>query len=744
MKKLLISLCFIIFSTSINAAIVNKVLIKNNNRISDETIITYGQIEIGKNYNNEDINEVLKNLYNTNFFENISLKLENNTLIIDVQENKIIQSVIIKGVDSNQIKDSILKNLYSKDKAPFLIEKVKADKIRILNSLNTSGYYLANVEVETKNNSNETIDLIFNIELGEKAVISKIEFIGDKKIKDRILRSIIISEESRFWKIVTTNKYLNKAKIERDKRLLKNYYLNNGYYDVNVESVTAKFNEDSSFKLTFKINAGDIYSVENVKLNLPIDYDEKNFEEVNKKLNKLLNKTYSLSKVSDVVEEIDKVSLTREYDFINADLEEIDKGNNKLDLIFNIKESQKFYVEQINIFGNNVTYESVIRNQLEIDEGDPFNELLSAKSINNLRAINLFKSVSADLKDGSEISTKIIDITVEEKPTGEISVGAGAGSEGGTIGFSVSENNFLGKGIKLSSSINLTEDSIRGDFTVDNPNFNYSGKSLFTSVSSTAIDKLTDNGYKTNKTAFSFGTGFEQFENVFFSPKLSNSYEDLSTSSKASKNLKKQEGTYYESKFSYGLNYDMRNQKFQTSDGFRTQFNQSIPLISNDWAFANSLDYKIWQKLPNNMVTSFNAYGKAVQSIFDEDVRITNRFYLPRQKLKGFKTRQVGPKDGKDYVGGNYATAINLDTTLPMVFSQIESLDMRYFIDAANIWGVDYSDTVDQSNTLRASTGVVIDWFTPIGPLNVSFAQDLSKADDDKTEFFQFNLGTTF
>ena len=144
------------------------------------------------------------------------------------------------------------------------------------------------------------------------------------------------------------------------------------------------------------------------------------------------------------------------------------------------------------------------------------------------------------------------------------------------------------------------------------------------------------------------------------------------------------------------------------------------------------------------MVTSFNAYGRAVQSLFDEDVRITNRFYLPRNKLKGFKTRQVGPKDGKDYVGGNYATAINLDTTLPMVFSQIESLDMRYFIDAANIWGVDYSTSVDQSNTLRASTGVVIDWFTPIGPLNVSFAQDLSKADDDKTEFFQFNLGTTF
>ena len=166
----------------------------------------------------------MKNLYDTDFFKNISLKLENNVLEIDVEENQIIQSVVIEGVESNTIKKSILKNLYSKDKSPFLIEKVKADRIRILDSLNTSGYYLANVDIETKENLNQTLDLIFNIDLGEKAVISKIEFIGDKKVKDRILRNVIISEENRFWKIVTTNKFLNKAKIERDKRLLKNYY----------------------------------------------------------------------------------------------------------------------------------------------------------------------------------------------------------------------------------------------------------------------------------------------------------------------------------------------------------------------------------------------------------------------------------------------------------------------------------------------------------------------------------------
>mgnify|MGYP001205801254 CR=1 FL=1 len=323
-------------------------------------------------------------------------------------------------------------------------------------------------------------------------------------------------------------------------------------------------------------------------------------------------------------------------------------------------------------------------------------------------------------------------------------VGAGAGTEGGTLGFSVTENNFLGKGIKLATNLDLTEDSIRGRFSVTNPNFNYSDKSISTSVESTNVDKLADSGYKSTKTGFTVGTGFEQFENVYFTPRISNFYEDLSTKSTASKNLKKQSGTYLESKFSYGLDYDMRNQRFQTTDGFRSSFNQTIPLVSEEYSLGNIYDYKTWYKLPNNMVTSFNFFGRTVNSLTGDDVRITNRFWLPSKKLKGFKTRNIGPVDSGDYVGGNYAAAFNFDTTLPMVFSTVENVDLRYFFDTANLWGVDYANEVDQSNTIRASTGFVIDWFTPIGPLNFSLAQDLSKADDDQTETFQFNLGTTF
>ena len=745
MKYILTTISFLIFLISTSHAVVIKdIKINNNKRITEETIITYGNIQLNKEYNQKELNNIIKDLYDTNFFKKISIKIDGETLVLNVEENKIIQSVRIEGVKSNKIKEAILKNLFSKDKSPFLIEKVKIDVNRMKTSLNSIGYYLSDVKSKILENNNDTVDLIFEVNLGDKSKIKKIEFIGDKKIKDRTLRSVIISEEAKFWKFISNNKFVNQDIINRDKRLLRNFYLSKGFYDVDVQSATVKFLDNKSFKLTYKIDAGEIYTVNDTKLVLPIDYDENNFVEVKKELNKLKNKTYSLNKISKVVEEIDKITLSREYDFINAGYEETIIENNKIDIVFTVTESEKFYVERINIFGNNITHESVIRNNLEIDEGDAFNELLSSKSINNIKATNLFKSVKSSITEGQDLNTKIIDITVEEKPTGEIMIGAGAGSEGGTFGFSVTENNFLGKGIQLSSSLDLTEDSIRGLFSVTNPNFNYSDKSLSTSVESTNVDKLTDSGYKSTKTGFTFGTGFEQFQNVYFTPRLSNFYEDISTKDTASANLKKQSGSYFESKFSYGLDYDMRNQRFQTTDGFRSKFNQSIPIVSEEYSFGNTYDFKTWYKLPNNMVTSFNIYGRSVNSLTGDDVKITNRFWLPRNKLKGFITRNIGPVDANDYVGGNYGAAVNFDTTLPMIFSNVQNVDVRYFLDTANLWGVDYSSAVDQSNTIRASTGVVVDWFTPIGPLNFSLAQDISKADDDKTETFQFNLGTTF
>ena len=744
MKFITILLFIVSFSLTLKAEVINNITVNNNDRISLNTIKTYGNIKIGVDYSPDDLNDILKNLYETNFFQDISLKIKKNNLIIDVVENKLIQKITINVIKSSKFKKSILESLTSSAKSPFIESLVEKDLIRIKSSLSMQGYYFSNITSNIENNLNNTVNLNFDIDLGNKVKISKIEFTGDKIVKDRTLRNLITIEESRFWKFLSQKKYLNEQSLLRDERLLKNYYLNEGYYDVIVNASTAKLLDNNSFNVTYNINAGNVYEINNTKLILPIDYDKKNFYEVKKLLDELKNENYSFFKVSKIVDVIDKISLSREYDFITAEIIEEKVSTNKIDIKFKVSETEKLYVEQVNIYGNTVTQGNVIRNQLEVDEGDPFNELLHAKSINKIKSLGIFKSVDSETIDGSNSTTKIINIDVEEKPTGEISLGAGVGSDGGTIGFSVSENNFLGKALKLSTAIRLSGDTLKGNFTLNNPNFNYSGRSLFTSVESTRTDKLKTNGYESSKTGLSLGTSFEEYENLYFSPNISLFSEKINTNTAASAALKKQDGSYIETKFKYNLDYDLRDRSYQTTDGTRSIFSQGIPLYSDDWALSNTYEVTKWHQFDNKVVSDLGLYVKAIKSLKNEDIKISNRLSIPKRRLRGFETGKIGPVDKTDYVGGNYAMALNFNSTLPMVLPSFQNIDFKYFLDIANLWGVDYSDTLNQSNIIRSSTGLAIDVFTPLGPLNFSLSKNLLKASTDVTETLQFNLGTTF
>jgi len=743
--KFILTLFLIISSTlAVKAEVINDIIVKNNDRISINTIKTYGDIKIGVDYSSDDLNNILKNLYETNFFKDISLKIEKNILVIDVKENKLIQKININGIKSSKIQDAILEGLSLKAKSPFIESQVERDLNKVKFSLSNEGYYFSTVTSDIENNPNNTVNLNFNIYLGDKVKISKIKFTGDKIVKNRTLRNLITVEESRFWKFLSKKKYLNPKNLSRDERLLKNYYLDEGYYDVVINTTTAKLLDNNSFDITFNIKAGNLYEINDTKLILPIDYDIKNFKDVEQLLDRLKNKNYSFFKISKIVDAIDKVSLSREYDFITAEIIEEKVSPNKLDITFAVSETEKLYVEKINIFGNNITEESVIRNQLEVDEGDPFNELLQTKSLNKIKNLNIFKSVDSELLDGSSPATKIINISVEEKPTGEISLGAGIGTDGGTIGFAVSENNFLGKGVKLSTSLRVGGDTVKGNFTVTNPNFNYTGRSITTNVERSTTDKKKTSGYETSKTGFSLGTSFEEYKNLYFYPSISIFSEKLTTDSSASANLKKEAGSFFETKFLYSLNYDLRNKPYRTTEGTRNIFRQSIPLISDDYALRNTYEITKWHQFSNKMVADIGFYASTINTLGNENVKVSSRLSLPKNRLRGFSTGKVGPIDKTDYIGGNHATSINFNTSLPMIFPSFENIDFKYFLDVGNIWGVDYSKNLNQSNILRSSTGLNINWFTPVGPLNFSIAQNLLKASTDVTESFQFNLGTTF
>ncbi len=743
MRLIISILIFTLFTLFAKAEIINDVKISNNDRLSKESIIVFGNIKIGSNYSNEDLNNLLKNLYLTDFFSDIDIEIKNNILFIKVTENPLIQSIVINGIKSNRIKDLIIENLKLKEKSPFNENHALNDLSKIKNTLSTNGYYFSQVKNSIQENSNNTIDLIYDIELGDKALIEKIIFTGDKIYKDNKLRSLIVSEEKKFWKFISKKKYLDVSRLSLDKRLLKQFFLNKGYYDVQITDSSANLLDTGIFVLTFNIDAGTKYKVRNTKLTLPIDYEEKNFSKILELLEEQKNEIYSLKKLNKIVNQINKITLQKEYQFITASLNENKIDSNLLDIEIEVSETKKSYIEKINIFGNNITEEVVIRNSFEIDEGDAFNELLQAKSINNLKAKNIFKKVTSNVRKGSDDSKKIIDITIEEKPTGEISLGAGVGTDGSTIGFAVSENNYLGKGIRLNAELRLSEEKVKGEFTVHNPNFNYSDKALDMSIYSTVTDKLADFGYESSTAGFSFGTGFEQYEDFFIIPKISTTYEKLETNSTASNSLKKQKGEYFDSIITYRLNYDKRNQSYQPTDGFLSSFVQSVPMISDDYAILNGYDFAKYNEFGDKWNTSLSLYTRSITSLNDKDVRISKRLSLPSSKLKGFTAGKIGPLDGTDYIGGNYATSLNFTSTLP-IFQTMQNADFRFFVDAGNVWGVDYSSSIDDSNKIRSSSGFAVNWYTVIGPLNFSVAKPITKASSDKTETFQFNLGTTF
>ena len=738
---------FIIFFTILTFSVYsknyNKIIISGNERISNETILVFSEISEDKSLDENSINDILKKLYKSGFFKDVTIKLKNNNLIIEVLENPIIQSVFIDGIKRKKTEESLYEILSLKDRSSYNLVSIKKDEISILNYLKESGYYFSNITSYYKDLGDNKIDLYYDIELGKKAKISKISFIGDKKFKDSTLRSIIFSEEYKFWKIISGKKYLNENLINYDKRLLNNFYKNKGFVNILVESSFANYLGDDKFEIIYNISAGEKFYFNEFNLNLPISYDSDNFNELNKVFEDLKGKNYSLNSIDKILKEIDKIVLNEQFEFLASTVNEKIKGN-LINLTFDMTESEKFYVEKINIFGNNITREEVIRDKLIVDEGDAFNALLQTRTINDLKSLNFFSKVESEVIDITDKNAKIINITVEEKATGEIMAGAGVSTSGGSVAFGLSENNFLGRGIQFSTDISVGDDSLKGKISMTNPNYKGSNKSLNTSIESSVIDRLTNFGYKSKKTGFSVGSGFEFYDDLYLNAGISSYIEKIDTDSTASASMKKQDGSYFDTFFNHTFSYDKRDQTFKTSDGYISRFTQNVPLISESYSLSNTYDYKNYNLWADQNVFSFGFFAKTANSLTGKDIKLSDRIFLPTSKLRGFESGKIGPKDGADFIGGNYAIAINLATTLPQVLPNLQNTNISMFFDAANVWGIDYSSSLAEGSKIRSSFGMAVDFFTPIGPLNFSLSQPITKGKNDITESFRFNLGTTF
>ena len=743
-KVILLSfiLNFIFLSFSFSEIIKN-IQIKGNTRISDETVLMFSKINVGQNFKTSMLNELLKNLYDSNFFSDVSVKFKNNIVFIKVEEAPLIKNIKISGIKADKFKKLIRESLLLKPRGSFNNFFLSEEKKIIQSKLRSAGYYFSKIDpfIEILDDNMVTID--YRIDLGEKSKIGKISFIGDKVYKDNKLRSILVSEEYKFWKFISGKKYLNEELINLDKRLLKNYYLNKGYYNVEINTSFAKLINKNEFELIFNINANKKIYFGDMKVILPDDFDEENYKDLKTILLNLKDELYSLYSVDKILDEIDLITTNEEFKSSNAYAQQ-NIISDKLNIDFIIEKDKSFFIEKINILGNDVTRENVIRNQLEIDEGDPYNEILAKKSENNLKSLNFFKSVKSKIIDGKNPNSKVINYQLTEKPTGELTAGAGVGTDGGSFFFGIRENNYLGKGVAVDTNINISTESIKGNYSITNPNYKNSDKSIYLNIKAEETDKLSDFGYKTNKTGLALGTSFEYLKDFNLGLSVSSFFENMETDSTASTRQKKQDGNYFDTFLKFNFDYDKRNQKFKTSDGFRSNYSINVPIISDTNSLTNRYDYKIFNEFFENNITSFALSLASANSISNDDVKLSERLFIPSRRLRGFESGKIGPKDGADFIGGNYSATFNAQSNIPGIFENFQNLDAVMFFDAGSLWGVDYDSSLDDGGKLRSSMGIGVDWFTVIGPLNFTLSEVITKEDNDIAESFRFNIGTTF
>ncbi len=745
MRLILFKLIFVIsiFNfTALKSETVNKVIIDGNKRVSEETIILYGDIQLNDEINENKLNLILKNLYSTEFFEDVKLRIDKGTLFVNLKEYPIINQLILVGEPSNRIKNNILKNLKLKQKNSFIKSYLSNDIETIKRLYSSIGYNNSVIETKVKKIDENNFDLVISIERGNVTAISSISFIGDKKIRDKRLRDIIASEEDKFYKFISRNTKFTENLINLDIRLLNNYYKSLGYYDVKITSNSAQLNEKGNIDLIYAIDAGTRYRINKIITNADPVFDKKIFFSLNKEYKKFIGDYYSPFKVKKLLEEIDSLIEKNNLQFVEHNVEELIEGDS-ISIKFNIFEGERILVERVNILGNNVTNEAVIRGELLLDEGDPFTNLNLEKSISKIKARNIFNEVTYDIKEGSDKTTKVIDINVVEKPTGEISAGAGVGTNGGSFAFSISENNWLGKGKRVDFALEVDQESLGGTLNYSDPNYNFLGNSINYFISSEENDK-PDQGFENSLISAGINTGFEQYKDFFTSLGVVASYDDLRTLSNASSSLKKQSGNFSELAGEYGFKYDKRNRAFMPTSGTILNFKQSLPIYADKNFIDNTISFSGYKSFSEDLIGASKIYISTINGLADDDVRISKRKNLSTQRLRGFQKNKVGPIDSGDHIGGNYVTAINFEANLPNLLPDSTKMDIGLFLDFGNVWGVDYDSTIDESNEIRSSTGVAASWLSPLGPMTFVLSTNLSKANTDETESFNFNLGTTF
>lgn len=747
------------------AFVFNNVKIEGSQRIEGATILSYANIPRGQNVSAGDLNAALQRLQNSGLFETVEVVPQGGTLVIRVSEYPTINIINFEG--NRRIKDEQLATIVkSQSRHVYSPSQAEADASMISQAYASQGRLAARVDPRIIRRDGNRIDLVFEIREGKVTEVERIGFVGNRAFSDRRLRQVLQTKQAGILRQFIQRDTFAPERMAVDEKLLTDFYRSRGYADFKVQGISPEVaRERDAFYITYNIEEGPRYTFANVNTVSEIPgLDAADFRAQNRVRS---GEVYSPSAIDNTIRRMETIALQKGLDFVNIE-PRITRNmrNQTLDLTFALTRGSRVFVERIDIEGNTTTLDEVIRRQFTTVEGDPFNPREIRNAAERIRALGYFSDAQVESRAGSSGEQVIVDVNVEEQPTGSLNFGVSYGVNSGVgFNFGLNEQNFLGRGQQLSLNFATGSGTRSSGITFVEPYFlGRDLKARFQTWYNTTDSYNSD--YNTRAVGILTGVEFPISENGRLELRYKVSKDTLSGVERihidpetselvgSSPILYRDQGGYITSALGYTYTYDSRITGLDPLNRYRLTFSQDFAGLGGD---VKSVTTAVYAGVESNAwreeVTLRSEFeAGAIYMLSDQNSRRFDR-YSGNGKIRGFEYNGIGPRDlsapNEDALGGNYFWALRNEAQFPIGLPEEYGISGGLFADIGSVWGLDdrlgYTNVeVDDSMHIRAAVGASIFWTTPIGPLRFNFSKAVIKEDYDEEQNFDLTISTSF
>lgn len=726
----------------------SNVTIEGNERVDAATILNYAGISRGQEVSAAALNDAYQRIANSGLFEKVEMVPQGSTLVIRVTEYPIVNVINFEG--NKRLKDEQLAELVqSQSRRVYSPNLAESDAAAIAEAYRVQGRLAASVTPKIIRRSENRVDLVFEISEGKVVENERISFVGNRAFSDRRLRQVLETKQAGFLRNLIQRDTFVAERLELDKKMLTDFYQSRGYIDVQVTDASAELSRerDATF-VTFTIREGLPYKIGKVTVVSEVEgVDAAAYEDTARIRT---GQTYSPLLIDNNITRMETLALKQGLNFVRVEPRITrDDRNQAVDIEFAVVRGERVFVERIDIEGNATTLDQVIRRQFRTVEGDPLNPREIRQSAERIRALGFFSDAKVNAEPGSSPDQVVVNVDVEEQPTGSLTFGLSYSVASGTgfnIGFS--EKNFLGRGQALSLSLASGVSNQNSSFSFTEPAL--LGRDLSFSVGGYYRTSDYDNArYDTRNIGVTTGIGFPVGEQSNLNLRLRYSEDLMENYGGTSPILAAEaaQGALRTFSLGYAYEYDTRITGLNPKGGVLLRFGQDFAGLAGDTEYIETTALALAEtKVMNEEVTLRAIFeGGAIHSMGGTTSRVTER-YFGNGKIRGFEPNGIGPRDGEDALGGNLFAVARFEADFPLGLPEEYGISGGAFLDVGSVWSLDNTNggAVDDSFIPRAAVGLSVFWTTPIGPLRFNFSHALKKEDYDKEQSFDLTISTRF